>query len=62
MLRLRFVFSVCRLVSRRCHDISTFHRLAPAPLRTVRALLTHTAPQIVIRTPIKQVYPHAWFR
>ena len=43
-----FVFSVCRLVSRRCHIISTLHQLSPAPLRTVRALLTHTAPQTVI--------------
>jgi hypothetical protein len=57
--RLRFVFSVCRLVSRRCHIISTFHQLAPAPLRTVLALLTHTAPQIVIRTLIEQVHSHA---
>ncbi len=30
-----------RLVSRRCHKISTIHPLAPAPHRTVRALFTH---------------------
>jgi hypothetical protein len=49
MRRLSFVFSVCRLVSRRCHIISAFHRLAPAPLRTVLALLTHTAPRTGFR-------------
>ena len=47
--RLSFVFSVGRLVFRRCHIISTFHRLLPAPRRTVRAQLTHTAPQTIIR-------------
>jgi len=31
--RLMFVFSVCRLVSRRCHSISTMYPLAPAPHR-----------------------------
>ena len=50
--RLSFVFSVCRLVSRRCHIISAFHQFLPAPRRTVRAQLTHTAPQTVIRGPI----------
>src|SRR3990172_5650849 len=35
------------LVSRRCHIISTIHQLALAPLRTVLALFTHTAPHIV---------------
>ena len=47
--RLSFVLSVCRLVSRRCHIISTFHQLVPAPRRTVRAQLTHMAPQTIIR-------------
>ena len=28
-----FVFPVCRLVSRRCHIISTIHQLSPAPLQ-----------------------------
>jgi len=28
-----FVFPVCRLVSRRCHNISTIHQLSPAPLQ-----------------------------
>ena len=41
-----FVFSVCRLVSRRCHNISTIPRLSAAPHRTVLALLTHTAPHM----------------
>jgi len=36
-----------RLVSRRCHIISTIHQLALTPLRTVLALFTHTAPHIV---------------
>ena len=31
MLRPMFVFSVCRLVSRRCHDISAIHQLRPSP-------------------------------
>gem|GEM_PF-5942452 len=52
--RLSFVFSVCRLVSRRCHIISTFHQLAPAPRRTVLAQLTHTAPQTIIRALIER--------
>ena len=31
-----FVFSICRLVSRRCHNISTLYPLAPAPHRQNR--------------------------
>jgi len=42
---LRFVFSVFRLVSRRCHHISTIHQLAPAPHRSVRAVFPHPALQ-----------------
>ncbi len=42
---MRFVFSVCRLVSRRCHHISTIHQLAPAPHRTGRAVFPHPALQ-----------------
>ena len=38
---------------RRCHIISTFHQLVPAPRRTVRAQLTHTAPQTIIRALIE---------
>src|SRR5205085_2588870 len=30
---MMFVFPVCRLVSRRCHNISTIHQLSPAPLQ-----------------------------
>ena len=48
--RSRFVFSVCRLVSRRCHDISTILGCHPAPHRTVLALFMHTAPHIVLRS------------
>ena len=40
------MFSVCRLVSRRCYYISTIRQLSAAPLRTVLALLTHTAPHM----------------
>ena len=40
-----FVFSVCRLVSRRCHTISTLYPLAPAPHRTGRADFPHPALQ-----------------
>ena len=40
-----FVFSVCRLVSRRCHMISTLYPLAPAPHRTGRAVFPHPALQ-----------------
>ena len=42
---MRFVFSVCRLVSRRCHNISTIHQLAPAPHRTGLAVFPHPALQ-----------------
>ena len=40
-----FVFYVCRLVSRRCHTISTVYPLAPAPHRTGRADFPHPALQ-----------------
>ena len=40
-----FVFSVYRLVSRRCHAISTVYPLAPAPHRTGRADFPHPALQ-----------------
>ena len=40
-----FVFSVYRLVSRRCHIISTMYPLAPAPHRTGLADLPHPALQ-----------------
>ena len=46
--RSRFVFSVRRLVSRRCHSISTISRLSLTPLRTVLAQFTHTAPHMFI--------------
>ena len=36
------------LVSRWCHKISTVLQLSPAPLRTVLAQLTHTAPRKAI--------------
>ena len=51
--RLRFVFSVIHLVSRWCHNISTIHPLSLAPLRTVLALLTHTAPHTDTFTEIR---------
>jgi len=35
-----------RLVSRRCHSISTIQQLCPAPHGTVLALLRHTALQL----------------
>jgi hypothetical protein len=38
------VFSVCRLVSRRCHNISTLTNWGQPPPRTGRAPLTHPAP------------------
>ena len=44
------MFSVCRLLSRRCHDISSILQLTPAPLRTgqaafpyIRLLGSHSA-------------------
>jgi len=40
-----FVFSVYRLVSRRCHIISTMYPLAPAPHRTGLADFPHPALQ-----------------
>ena len=43
-VRWRFVFSVCRLVSRRCHNISTMSNWGQPPPRTGRAPLTHPAP------------------
>ena len=46
-----FVFSVCRLVSRRRHYISTIPRLSAAPHRTVLALLMHTAPHMFLHAP-----------
>jgi len=45
IFRLMFVFSVCRLISRRCHIISTIHPLAPAPHRTGLADFPHPALQ-----------------
>ncbi len=42
------MFSVSRLVSRRCHKISSILRLCPTPHRTVRARLRHTALQMSI--------------
>src|SRR3989304_7012084 len=47
MLQVDICVLSFRLVSRRCHIISTIHQLALAPLRTVLALFTHTAPHIV---------------
>lgn len=47
MLQVEIRVLCFRLVSRRCHSISTIHPLAPAPHRTVLAQLTHTAPQNV---------------
>mgnify|MGYP000049663395 CR=1 FL=1 len=54
-----FVFSVCRLVSRRCHNISTMYPLAPAPHRTGRGALHHPAPSLShpLRMGIKISYP-----
>ena len=46
-----FVFSVCRLVSRRRHYISTIPRLSAAPHRTVLALLMRTAPHMFLHAP-----------
>ncbi len=42
---MKFVFSVFRLVSRRCHTISTVYPLAPAHPRTGRADFLHPALQ-----------------
>ena len=42
------MFSVSRLVSRRCHNISTILQLSPAPLRTALAQFTHAAPRKII--------------
>jgi hypothetical protein len=36
----------CRLVSRRCHTISTIHPLLPAPRRTGRGALHHPPPSL----------------
>ena len=44
VVRLKFVFSVCRLVSRRCHTISTLRRSFPVPRRTGLGALHHPAP------------------
>ena len=47
MLQVKVCVLCFRLVSRRCHIISTIHQLSLTPLRTVLALFTHTAPHIV---------------
>jgi hypothetical protein len=48
--RTGFVFSVCRLISRRCHIIPSVAGCPSAPPRTVLALFTHTAPHSAIHT------------
>jgi hypothetical protein len=45
MLQVEVCFLCFRLVSRRCHNISTIHQLAPAPHRTGRAVFPHPALQ-----------------
>ncbi len=52
----------CRLVSRRCHNISTILQLSPAPLRTVLALFTHTAPHVVVHEILEHADLDAWTR
>ena len=44
VVRLKFVLSVCRLVSKRCHTISTLHRSSPVPGRTGLGALHYSAP------------------
>jgi hypothetical protein len=59
-----FVFSVCRLISRRCHIIPSILSCPSAPLRTVLALLTHTAPHSVFHMLSQQASAcyAMWFR
>jgi hypothetical protein len=48
----RGLFSRCRLVSRRCHKISSIPQLPPAPLRTVQAAFpTHGSSAMSFREP-----------
>ncbi len=44
--RTRFVFSVCRLVSRRCHAISSILGCPARPSQNRAALFTRTASHI----------------
>ena len=62
--RLRFDFSVCRLVSRRCHKISTMHPLAPDPCITRQKSVTigplTKVPKVVTPTPIFMSVNSSW--
>ena len=46
MVQVDVCFLCCRLVSRRCHMISTIQALLPAPRRTGRGALHHPAPSL----------------
>ena len=46
MVQVDVCLLCCRLVSRRCHTISTIQPLLPAPRRTGRGALHHPAPSL----------------
>jgi len=46
MLQVEVCFLCCRLVSRRCHKISTIHPLFLVPRRTGRGALHHPDPSL----------------
>jgi len=48
-----FVFSVYRLVSRRCHNISTMYPLAPVPYETILSYHHYRGNDIIIYYVLK---------